>query len=48
MNPILQQCIFDPNAFKDVVTVIVDVASSLTTPDATSVYMDNVNHTNYY
>ncbi|KAL8821907.1 MAG: hypothetical protein Q9223_000137 [Gallowayella weberi] len=48
LNPDLQPCSFDGDDFADVITLHVDVADALTLPNTTSVYLDDITHTNYY
>ena len=48
LNPALQLCVFDARTFGDVVTLNVDVESSLTLPNTTSIYLDNIVHENFY
>ena len=43
-----QLCVFHQALFGNVVTVVVEVVSSLTTPADTVGAVDRVKHTNYY
>ncbi|KAL8880085.1 MAG: hypothetical protein Q9198_002437 [Flavoplaca austrocitrina] len=46
LNPALQSCFFDPTAFANVVTVVVDIVDALTLSETTTVQLDDVAHSN--
>ena len=47
-NAMAQMCVFDQAKFGDVITVVVEVVSALSTAVLSAGIVDTVNHTNFY